>query len=296
MKRLSSFLLVLFLAACAPAATGTPAPVQPTVAAPLTAETVRNAQVFLTTLTNDVAIPYQLKDGRFQKGTDPSGASYADIKLLDQMAFGDLNGDGVGDAVALIAENYGGTGVFVSLLAFVNEDGAPVQKAALGIDDRPVIGSLAFENNGEVTLEATLHTAQDPMCCPSQGTRQQFRLYGSRWVRLAYASQTPSGQWRSITVTAPASASPSEGRVEITGTVTIAPFENNLSWHLVDEKGNELAAGPVPVTAMDMGAPGTFKVTVPLDHVKAGSLAWIEIRDLSAADGSLLAMDSVVVE
>jgi hypothetical protein len=84
--------------------------------------------------------------------------------------------------------------------------------------------------------------------------------------------------------------------VDLAGTVTIAPFENNLSYHIMDAKGNELAAGPVPVTAMDMGAPGTFQVQVPLDHVPTGTTAWIQIHDLSAADGSMLAMDSVEVK
>jgi hypothetical protein len=83
--------------------------------------------------------------------------------------------------------------------------------------------------------------------------------------------------------------------VKLSGTVSIAPFENTLSYHVVDAAGNELAAGPFMVTAMDMGTPGTFEVDVPLDHVLPGATAWVEIRDTSAADGSLLAMDSVEV-
>ncbi len=289
--RCFSLLLVFaLLAGCAIAPTPTAVASIP----PLTVDEVNNAQVALTTLTGDVAIPYQLKDGVYQKGTDPAGASYAVIKLLDQKVFGDLNGDGAGDAAVLVAENYGGTGVFVSLVAFVNQDGAPVQAAVMPVDDRPIITSLDMKD-GEIGLEATIHATQDPMCCPSLVTRRHVRLNGSQLVMVDFSTQTVTGQWREITITSPAEVQAGPKEAELTGTVTIAPFENNLSYHIVDAAGNELAAGPVPVTAMDMGAPGTFKVQVPLDHIPPGTTAWIQIRDVSAADGSLLAMDSVQV-
>jgi hypothetical protein len=253
-----------------------------------------DAQVELATLTGDIAIAYQLQDGVYQKGTDPAGASYVSIRLLEQMAFGDLNGDNAGDAVALVAENYGGTGTFVSLVAFVNEMGKPVQAAITPIDDRPLIRSLTMED-GRVGLDVTIHGLQDPMCCPSFETKRHYQLHETRLVLRDFSSETVSGQWRTITISNPEDVRTGSGTVLISGTVTIAPFENNLSYYIVDPLGNELAAGPVPVTAMDMGAPGTFEVEVPLDHIPPGTTAWIEIRDTSPADGSLLAMDSLQV-
>jgi hypothetical protein len=262
---------------------------------PLTEDEVKDAQVNLNTLTGGVPIPYQLQDGLYQKGTDPGVESYASIQLLEQMAFGDLNGDGAGDAAALVAENYGGTGTFVSLVAFVNEKGKAVQAAILPIDDRPVVKSLALEN-GLLGLEATTHGLQDAMCCPSFQTRRQYQLFGSQLILRQYESQTPSGQWRTITITSPRQVQSGAQSLLISGTVSIAPFENNLSYHILDTQGNELAAGPVPVTAMDMGAPGTFQVDVPLDHISPGTTAWVALQDLSAADGSLIAMDSVEIK
>jgi hypothetical protein len=76
--------------------------------------------------------------------------------------------------------------------------------------------------------------------------------------------------------------------------VTISPFENNLSYRVYNEQGNELAAGPIMVTAPDLGAPGTFTVTLDLGAFPMGRLH-IEISDLSAADGSVLALASVAV-
>jgi hypothetical protein len=76
--------------------------------------------------------------------------------------------------------------------------------------------------------------------------------------------------------------------------VTIAPFENNLSYRVYDEQGNELAAGPIMVDAPDFGAPGTFTATLDLAAFPPGRL-FIEIADLSAADGSVLALATVMV-
>jgi hypothetical protein len=49
----------------------------------------------------------------------------------------------------------------------------------------------------------------------------------------------------------------------------------------------------VAVIAPDLGAPGTFDTTINIGGLLSGSVIRIEIQDISAADGSLLAMDSV---
>jgi hypothetical protein len=81
--------------------------------------------------------------------------------------------------------------------------------------------------------------------------------------------------------------------VQVSGTVSIAPFENNLSYIIYDQAGSQLAAGPVAVTAPDLGAPGTFNETIALNDIPAGTTVYLEVQDVSAADGSLLALDAV---
>ena len=80
---------------------------------------------------------------------------------------------------------------------------------------------------------------------------------------------------------------------QLTGTVSIAPFENNLSYFIYDETGNQLLGGPVMVTAPDFGAPGTFDESISLEGVPARTTIYLEIQDVRAADGSLLALDAV---
>jgi hypothetical protein len=286
-------LLALVLAACA--AQPTPAPVitaSPSSSA-LDAEDLRSALVSLSTLTGDTPISYQLTDGQYQPPA--GGGSDAVVFLLDPLAFGDLNQDGAGDAVALVAENYGGSGTFVSLVAFLNVDGRPVQAAVTPIDDRPQIQSLGIEA-GQVTLAAVIHGFEDPMCCPTLATTRHYQLRDSTLVLRDFSTQAADGRWREITITVPLDGQ-SAASLQLTGTVTVSPFENALSYHVYDMSGVELAAGPIPVNAAGsgLGTPGTFDMRITLAHVSAGATVRIEVQDLSAADGSLLAMDSVVL-
>ena len=81
--------------------------------------------------------------------------------------------------------------------------------------------------------------------------------------------------------------------VQFRGSVAIAPFENNLAYRIYDVGGVELSAGAIAVTAPDPGAPGTFDAIINVGGLLSGAIIRIELQDISAADGSLFAMDSV---
>ncbi len=51
--------------------------------------------------------------------------------------------------------------------------------------------------------------------------------------------------------------------------------------------------GALSVSAADLGAPGTFDTIIPIGSALSGAVIRLEVQDISAADGSLLAMDSV---
>jgi hypothetical protein len=55
----------------------------------------------------------------------------------------------------------------------------------------------------------------------------------------------------------------------------------------------ELSRGAVPVSAANPSGPGTFDATISLGRILSNTVVFLEIQDVSAADGSLLAMDSV---
>ena len=108
-----------------------------------------------------------------------------------------------------------------------------------------------------------------------------------------YTTFTPDGKPRTITIESPANGTEVFSSVQIKGHVAIAPFENNLAYSIYDVSGVELSAGAITVTAPDLGAPGTFDAVIPLGNILSGAVITIEVQDISAADGSLLAMDSV---
>jgi hypothetical protein len=236
---------------------------------------------------------YTFVDGQYNRGTDPAAPDFVDIRLLDFFPFGDLNEDGLADAAVLIAANYGGTGVFVSLAAVINDGGQARHVASTTIDDRPQINALEIRN-GEIFLDAVAHSVEDPGCCPTFAVTRAYKLLGDTLALVNATSQTPGGATRSIVIESPLAGAEVSGALVIRGRVAIAPFENNLSFRAYTEQGNELTSGPVPVTAPDLGAPGTFAVTLDLSTLPPGRL-YIEIADLSAADGSILALATAMV-
>lgn len=293
------FLLILTLAtlACGLAAPASPSPMPvpvetafPTPIPALTAEQLKNAQYQLGARDDHAVV--QLTDGKFQQGTDATTLDFAYIALTDFVSVGDITGDGLDEVAAIFLENYGGTGNFGLLAIYSNVNSLPVFLTSTFIDDRPMINSMSIEN-GEVFLDAIVHGFDDGGCCPTLSTTRRYALVNNQLRIVNYTTTTPNGAQRTIEILTPANGVEISGNVQVTGNVSIAPFENNLSYFIYDGAGNEVARGPVPVTAPDLGAPGTFDVTIALEGIPAGTTVYLEIQDISAADGSWFAMDAV---
>jgi immunoglobulin-like protein involved in spore germination len=294
--------LVLALAACSPAPTVIPQPAgpsatpvvvatQPPAAAPLTLDQLKNMTYALQ--QSDPPRTVTLVNGNFTS-PDPAALDYVNINLLDKVAFGDLDGDGDEDAAVLVAESYGGSGDFISLVAITNDNGQPVQGASLYIDDRAQANDLAA-GNGVITLDAIVHGPNDPMCCPTQRKVMSFTLTQQGLTLQTVTTFTPDGKERSIMIQLPTAGADLSGSVQLSGSFTISPFENTLAFKIYDASGTELVSGPITVTAPELGGPGTFDTTVDLGVIQAGTQARITVQDISAADGSILAMASVTV-
>jgi hypothetical protein len=80
------------------------------------------------------------------------------------------------------------------------------------------------------------------------------------------------------------------------GSVSIAPFENNLVYEVfIPGRSESFTIGPLTVNAPDFGAPGTFELPLNFSASGYSGLVRITLSDLSAADGSLLALDALFV-
>ena len=269
-------------------------PIPETTSAPPTflpdgATEIRNAPYELGAA--DTVQVVQFTDGKFEQGI-PGSDNFMSIAVTEHMAVGDLDGDGTEEVAALISENYGGSGVFVFLAVYANVNGTLTFQASTIVDDRPQLNVLSIEN-GEIFLDAVIHGTDDPMCCPTLSTMRHYRFVDNQLDMTDYTTFTPDGNPRTITIESPTDGTDVFSSVQMKGSVAIAPFENNLVYRIFDVSGIELSAGPIAVTAPDLGAPGTFDVVIPLGRVLSDSIIRIEVQDLSAADGSLLAMDSV---
>jgi hypothetical protein len=278
------------------APSATPLLLTPTATSPvppgLTAGQIRNATLTVTG-SDQMIRTISLKNGKFEQGADPAQPGYVSITLGEKIAFGDLNGDGLEDAAVILAENYGGSGVFVSVVALINQGGQPEAVATALVDDRAMVNDLSIKD-GLIFLDATIHGANDPACCPSLATTRNYRLIENALILSRYTTKTPAGVERAIAIEAPANGSEVSGTVTIKGSVTVAPFENNLAYSVFQQGGSDLLteAGFL-VKAGALGGPGTFDLTLDLSKITFKGPIRIQISDLSPADGSFLAMSTL---
>jgi len=211
------------------------------------------------------------------------------------ITFGDLDYDGLADAAVLLAENTGGTGVFVSMIAVLNRDGSPLPVASIFIEDRPMINSLVIQS-GEVLLDAVLHGASDPMCCPTRQVWEGYRLYNENTLVLSrWAEMIPGVGPRQVDLTSPVDLETVSYPFTIFGGVTMWPFENTLAWNVYAPDNAFVTGGSVMTDAADIGEPGNFTLDLDLTMAGVTGLVRVEFVEYSMADGSVMTLDSVLV-
>jgi hypothetical protein len=213
--------------------------------------------------------------------------------MLDVYAFGDMNGDKKVDAAVILAENGGGSGVFESVVAVINLGGIPHQTSQVKLGDRVQVISANI-SKGVIHLNMIVHGPNDPACCPSQAQVQSFWLMGNN-LWLMGVTSGPTGIERSINITYPGNWAGVTNPFMVNGDVSISPFENTLSYSIYLLDGTKVNESTLLVSSAGMGTSGTFTRTFNLSSAGITGLLIIQFKDLSAADGSILALDSVVV-
>ena len=269
----------------APVPTDTPVP---TTASGLTMDMLRNGTDFAPFYSRMV----KLVNGTSSEG---SGTDLYSVQVLDTVTFGDLNGDGVKDAAILLAESGGGSGDFESVVAILDKGGTPSQAGQVQLGDRVRINSLAIDS-GTIKLDTLVQGPCDPMCCPSLSETQSFRLVGNTLWLTHLSSRTPDDHDRSITITAPADGSSVTNPFTINGSVTIAPFENTLAYRIFLPDATKVNESTLLVDSAGIaGGPGTFSQPFYLSNTGISGPIVLQILDRSAADGSTLALDSIML-
>jgi hypothetical protein len=253
----------------------------------LTVNLLRNGTYYAPVYGHTVT----LINGAYSENT--SSGVYT-VQMLDVYAFGDLNGDGVGDAAIILVENDGGTGQFESVIAVYNSGGSPVQAGLSQLGDRVQVNSMDI-SSGVIHLNMLVQGPNDPMCCPTLAEKQSYwMIAGHLW--LMRVTTTNSGAERSININSPANWADVTNPFTVTGAVPISPFENTLAYHIYLPDETKVNDSSLLVSSSGMGTPGTFSQAFNLSMAEITGYVIIQFVDVSAADGSTLAMGSVLVK
>lgn len=122
-----------------------------------------------------------LKQGAYEEAI-PDSSGKTTVKLGTQTAFGDLNGNGTEDAVAILQTSSGGSGDSTYVAAVLNEAGAAKPVASVYLGDRIVVKSLAIAD-GKITAAWLDRKPSEPMSsAPSVETSKKFVLQGDKLI------------------------------------------------------------------------------------------------------------------
>lgn len=128
----------------------------------------------------DGSYSYSFYQGKGSQSNEPNAEAIVRMDK-EKIFWGDLNGDEIRDVVVATYTNLGGTGIYVDLVVFLNEDGKPSFFDNIDLGDRAKIKSVDI-NNGNININLITHGPDDPMCCPTLETSKQYYLYQGQLV------------------------------------------------------------------------------------------------------------------
>jgi hypothetical protein len=158
-----------------------PPTIVPTVTptpAPLTLAALKNAEYQSEFAASGRA---KLTDGVYKESADAGASTQVEIRLSDGAVLADLNGDGVGDAAAILNIAPGGGGTFHYLVALINQNGMPQHVASFLLGDRVQIKGMTFQN-GEISVSMVAHGTRDPICCPTQTVSRRYKFQNNKLI------------------------------------------------------------------------------------------------------------------
>jgi hypothetical protein len=161
------------------------------------------------------------------------------------------------------------------------------------LGDRAVINSVDI-SSGVIHLDLIAHGPTDPMCCPSLPQKQNYWLIGDQ-LWLMRLSSTIGGTEHLIAVDTPANWATVANPFTISGSMTVLPFENTLAYRIYRIDGTKVNESSFTVTP-SVGITGTFLHDFNLGSTGITDWVIIQFVDVSAADGSSIALGSVILK
>jgi len=123
--------------------------------------------------------PVQLQDGNYEgEPFEPQGASFPRVGLIEEFLLtGDMDGDGVEEAVVMLWESSGGSGTYSYLAALGREGSEVVNIATAEIGDRVQLRDSRISGN-RVELDVVQAGPEDAGCCPGEMATLAWTLDG----------------------------------------------------------------------------------------------------------------------
>jgi hypothetical protein len=128
---------------------------------------------------------FQLRDGiyyRIPPNSLESQESHT-TRFQGPVFYGDINADGLKDALVILSTQNGGTGHFVELAAVIDQNGDAHNVATISLGDRVVVESGTVEND-IIVLNMRVQGLNDGLCCPSQFVTWNYVLSGDQLIKL----------------------------------------------------------------------------------------------------------------
>jgi heat shock protein HslJ len=147
------------------------------VSAPVDAGVITVEELINATYSGIYDEPVTLTDGVYESGPlfEDSPEQQRVMMISNGARFGDLDGDGMEDAIVFLAENSGGSGQFTYLGAQLNRNGVPTDAGTIWVGDRAPIKSEVIEN-GQIVLEIITQGPGDALCCATHKARVTYAL------------------------------------------------------------------------------------------------------------------------
>jgi len=122
-----------------------------------------------------------LQDGRWTGPPSAPGAASRPIVEIagDFRVLGDLDGDRLDEAVAVLTYSSGGSGSFSYLAVMARRDGTVRNIATVALGDRVQLRSVQIES-GKLLVGAVRAGVNDAACCPGELVEWQWTLNGGK--------------------------------------------------------------------------------------------------------------------
>jgi len=163
-----------------PANLSTPAPTSESANTNLSVDILRSGEYH----SPDWGV-FQLTDGVYYRtpSTSQESPDIYTTRIQDPIIYGDINADGLEDALVILNTQNGGSGHFIELAGMVNQNGSAYNISTIPLGDRVVVESGNIEN-GIIVLNMRVHGSSDGLCCPSQSVTWNFTLSGNQLAKI----------------------------------------------------------------------------------------------------------------